>query len=282
MNINKHNYEEWMVDHLEGNLSPSQEAELEQFLQQNPDLRSELEMFSNTILVADKAVVFPDKELLRRKETRIIGMRTYFRYATAIAATLLLFIAIRSFINNAETISGNNYTSEIEKPVLHQKATDRTDAKEESTNTFSTENDIFFAEDKKDKVLKNNFEKENVQPLQTIRMEQNYAVAFQLSETASLKVNKTNPKLKVPDFKEQYAALYRYHFDNMMKPTQQQPSLVDRLNNTMALANDFGNMLGLSRTDKSNQTENTDEQKVKTTSIKILDLEFYNRRKVNQ
>lgn len=62
--------------------------------------------------------------------------------------------------------------------------------------------------------------------------------------------------------------------------TESPPSIVDRINNAVALANDFGGILGIS---KNQNTENAlSEPQVKTTTIKIFDLEFYNRRKVNQ
>jgi hypothetical protein len=45
MKINQDNYEQYFLDHAEGNLSPEMEKELEDFLQANPDLRALLDDF---------------------------------------------------------------------------------------------------------------------------------------------------------------------------------------------------------------------------------------------
>lgn len=38
MNLDRHNYEAWLLDRLEGNLTPEQEERLDAFLAANPDL----------------------------------------------------------------------------------------------------------------------------------------------------------------------------------------------------------------------------------------------------
>ncbi|HCA83102.1 MAG TPA: hypothetical protein DEP18_04895 [Flavobacteriales bacterium] len=65
MNINRHNYEAWFLDYSEGNLSAEQVAELFLFLDQHPELRSELEEFDN-ILLEDDTSSFDKKEALHK------------------------------------------------------------------------------------------------------------------------------------------------------------------------------------------------------------------------
>ncbi|MBK8487497.1 MAG: hypothetical protein IPL48_06895 [Bacteroidetes bacterium] len=284
MRIDKHNYEEWMVDHLEGNLSPEQEVIFQNFLSEHPELNAELEMFNNTFLVADESVIHPDKNALKKKEAKIIGFNTYFRYASAIAAALLLFVAIRFMLMDHST-TGINYSAEMEKPDVNKSTTvEVTDTMEIKSSTNNGE--IFFAENKKEKnsVVKEKDSKKELLPNEKSVLELSATEEILFAESKSLTVTPHYPRLKTTDFSEQYASLYNYYFDNMMKKTQIEtespPSIVDRINNAVALANDFGGILGIS---KNQNTENAlSEPQVKTTTIKIFDLEFYNRRKVNQ
>lgn len=149
MRIDKHNYEEWMVDHLEGNLSPEQEVIFQNFLSEHPELNAELEMFNNTFLVADESVIHPDKNALKKKEAKIIGFNTYFRYASAIAAALLLFVAIRFMLMDHST-TGINYSAEMEKPDVNKSTTvEVTDTMEIKSSTNNGE--IFLPKIKREK-----------------------------------------------------------------------------------------------------------------------------------
>ena len=48
--VSKENYEIWMMDYLDGTLSDTDEATLLQFLEENPQLKEELNGLDNTIL----------------------------------------------------------------------------------------------------------------------------------------------------------------------------------------------------------------------------------------
>lgn len=63
-NINRNNYEEFFILHLDNELNAEQQQALTLFLQQNPDLQAELDLLSGTKLSVDETVVFPDKALL--------------------------------------------------------------------------------------------------------------------------------------------------------------------------------------------------------------------------
>jgi anti-sigma factor RsiW len=62
--INRNNYEEYFILHLDNELNAEQQQALQHFLQQNPDLKAELDLLSGTKLSVDETVVFPDKNLL--------------------------------------------------------------------------------------------------------------------------------------------------------------------------------------------------------------------------
>lgn len=63
-NINRNNYEEYFILHLDNELTAAEKQELVIFLQQNSDLQAELDLLSGTKLSVDETVVFPDKDLL--------------------------------------------------------------------------------------------------------------------------------------------------------------------------------------------------------------------------
>lgn len=65
--ISRNNYEIWFLDHLEGRLLPEDELMLSDFLAANPDLRAELDEFSDPIPeMTAPIVMFPGKAQLRK------------------------------------------------------------------------------------------------------------------------------------------------------------------------------------------------------------------------
>jgi len=69
MNINRNNYEEFFVLYIDKELNATDRALVEAFIEQNPDLKGELEMLQQTILPIDEPVTFMNKESLFRKES---------------------------------------------------------------------------------------------------------------------------------------------------------------------------------------------------------------------
>jgi hypothetical protein len=67
MKINRDNYEQYFLDHAEGNLSPEMERELAYFLEANPDLKPILDDFDNSSLKATEVSNEKLKLKLRKK-----------------------------------------------------------------------------------------------------------------------------------------------------------------------------------------------------------------------
>jgi hypothetical protein len=65
MDINRNNYEEYIIDYLDGKLNPVQTAELMYFFSQNPDLELEFNVFENYKLPESK-LKFNNKEELKK------------------------------------------------------------------------------------------------------------------------------------------------------------------------------------------------------------------------
>ena len=71
MNITRHNYEEYFMLYADNELSADQRGEVEVFLEANPDLKSEFDLFCALKLEEDPAVTLGDKSFLFRKETTV-------------------------------------------------------------------------------------------------------------------------------------------------------------------------------------------------------------------
>jgi hypothetical protein len=76
MNINQHNYEEFFLLYVDGELSATDKLAVEQFVQANPGLAIELEMLQQ-VQLADESIVFGDKNSLFRNEATEIGLNNY-------------------------------------------------------------------------------------------------------------------------------------------------------------------------------------------------------------
>ncbi len=68
MSINLNNYEVYIIDYLDGNLSLEVERELMLFLENNPGIKNELEELENFMLLDEEKLIFTDKNSLRQKE----------------------------------------------------------------------------------------------------------------------------------------------------------------------------------------------------------------------
>ncbi len=66
MSISRDNYEAYFLDFTEGRLMPGQEEELRRFLESNPDLAKELELFTSHKIRPEK-IPFPGKESMKKK-----------------------------------------------------------------------------------------------------------------------------------------------------------------------------------------------------------------------
>jgi len=84
MNINRHNYEEFFLLYVDNELTAEQKKSVEQFIQENPDLAGELELFRQTSLESDDKIVFEGKELLMKKENdATISLHNYEEWLVA-------------------------------------------------------------------------------------------------------------------------------------------------------------------------------------------------------
>lgn len=75
MNINRHNYEEFFLLYIDGELNAKDEKLVEEFLQNHPDLQEEFNMLLDTKLVAEE--IDFDKSTLYKNEATAINSNNY-------------------------------------------------------------------------------------------------------------------------------------------------------------------------------------------------------------
>jgi hypothetical protein len=79
MTINRHNYEMFLIDYLDGKLNPLLVAELMDFLEQNPAIKEELDGLQDAVLVSEEAI-YPNKSNLKKKSFLKNGIDNEFEY----------------------------------------------------------------------------------------------------------------------------------------------------------------------------------------------------------
>jgi hypothetical protein len=79
--IDEKNYEKYFIGEMEGDLSKEQSEQLAAFLVKNPHLKKEFDLFNNTKLTPDKAIIFDAKQSLKRNVVVPVGSIDEKNYA---------------------------------------------------------------------------------------------------------------------------------------------------------------------------------------------------------
>ncbi len=79
MNINRHNYEEFFLMYVDNELSAAERAEVEAFVEQNQDLKTELELLKDAVMLPDETIQLVNKSSLYKNE-RSINLNNYEEY----------------------------------------------------------------------------------------------------------------------------------------------------------------------------------------------------------
>ena len=124
------NYEDYFIRNVENTLSQEEKIELTEFIQQHSGLQREMNAFDSTKLVADSSIVFPDKNLLKRRDGRIVPMYVRYVLAAAIAASVMLVLMMK----------GVHWREQPVVPVAQQPAS--SSASQTNNETKKTVNEI--------------------------------------------------------------------------------------------------------------------------------------------
>lgn len=142
-NIDETNYESFFIGEVEGNLTPDQIQEVEDFTAKNPIISRDRDLYKKTILRADAAIVYPEKGALRKTIPLWQNAQTYAFRAAAILLVALGGITIWNAIDQQRYLPRNrdlDYTlMETAKPMSTPVRVEKAPQSIEEVNTPSQE-----------------------------------------------------------------------------------------------------------------------------------------------
>lgn len=98
--INEKNYAEYFISAMEGDLTIQQHSELKEFLNINPHLHKDYNLFGQTKLAIDTAIVFNRKQQLKKKNVSEKKPQVrYLHYAVSAAASIIFLFTIYFLMN---------------------------------------------------------------------------------------------------------------------------------------------------------------------------------------
>jgi len=155
VSINERNYEEFIIRYYENELEEVEKAELANFLKDSPTYIKEFELFGNTVLKADTAVLYPHKSRLKRKLILLPQTKKIFAIVS-VAASVLLFSTL--------------FLKYIDRPDLKEQTnllTGRNDIRIETVKPVNAKTNIAQADQihtdqNENKRAENNSSKENI------------------------------------------------------------------------------------------------------------------------
>lgn len=126
MKITLKNYEAHVLDYLDGELTAQEEAAFVQFLDNHPEVRSEIAGVNELVVMPDPEMNYPDKSRLYRKgNNRVVFLWGVPRFVAAAIALLLISTAAffiwksgkqpLDFVNQEHVT--NNSVSKIDQPT---------------------------------------------------------------------------------------------------------------------------------------------------------------------
>lgn len=183
MKTTKDNIEVILFDYAEGNLSPKEQKEVEDFLENNPQYKQMLSSYKDCKgLDKPLDVKFEEKDELftlatGKKAKSIVFIPRYMKYACSIAAMILLFFAIKPL---------------LEKEVIVEEKTPTLIAQKKSKKNFEKAKNYFEKAKKKNEKVKENFYFSIEEEQDTII----HQLAFQKTELASPKIEKKTKFIK--------------------------------------------------------------------------------------
>lgn len=183
MKTTKDNIEVILFDYAEGNLSPQEQKEVEDFLENNPQYKQMLSSYKDCKgLDKPLDVKFEEKDELftlatGKKAKSIVFIPRYMKYACSIAAMILLFFALKPL---------------LEKEVIVEEKTPTLIAQKKSKKNSEKAKNYFEKSKKKNEKVKENFYFSIEEEQDTII----HQLAFQETELASPKIEKKTKFIK--------------------------------------------------------------------------------------
>jgi hypothetical protein len=98
--ITIYNYKTYFISYHEGDLNAEQKKEVDLYVSQNENLRSEFEILLNVRFQAEKEIVFTNKKNLRKGN--VISIKPVYKYVSVAAAIIIFMIGYFMFRNIIE------------------------------------------------------------------------------------------------------------------------------------------------------------------------------------
>ena len=103
-NINEDNYEDFFIADLEGDLNYKESKNVILFLEKNPFLKKEYNLFKKTYLIPDKNIVYTQKTSLKKFILPFYKKKSFYS-TVSVAASVLIFLSIYILNNNNNSLS---------------------------------------------------------------------------------------------------------------------------------------------------------------------------------
>ncbi len=204
MKTTKDNIEVILFDYAEGNLSPKERKEVEDFLENNPQYKQMLSSYKDCKgLDKPLDVKFEEKDELftlatGKKARSIVFVPRYMKYACSIAAMILLFFVIKP---------------QLEKDVIIEEKTPTLIAQKKAKKNSEKSKKNFEKVKKKNEKSKENFYF-SIEEVQDTIIHQ---LAFQKTELAS------------PKIKRQERIIYMRYEESIVVKKESKPTLASRI-----------------------------------------------------
>lgn len=76
--IDRHNYEEFFILYLDNELTEEERRQVDLFVQDNPDLKNDLDILMQSVVAPDEDILFPHKEVLLKQDDQLsISLNNY-------------------------------------------------------------------------------------------------------------------------------------------------------------------------------------------------------------
>ena len=119
-NIDSDNYEEKLIASLEGDISEEESMELAVFMELNPKVKLESNLYRSTTLEPELSISYPNKESLKKKGVFVL-YRTQMIYGLSIAASIIILLGFYfGFLNQPADQFENNQLTNLNKIEIIQ------------------------------------------------------------------------------------------------------------------------------------------------------------------
>ena len=146
--VNRNNYEAFFLMYVDGELSATEKEMVEVFVQQNPDLKEELAMLQQVVLLPENEVVFADKNVLYKQTGNEISTSNFEAY-------FLLYIDNELNLKDKEEVE----IFVLQHPELQNDFTLLKQTKLELENIVCPNKDLLYKKEKERRVVYMNWYK---------------------------------------------------------------------------------------------------------------------------